>query len=293
MKQDAAGNNERRLLVPARAGAEVARRHGLLCEAPTNWDDPAVAQCTELICTAHAPFAWEGRLNIGAVHGDYQAFSLKVISDHIQRAKDFPSVRMMVLHACPRLWDETAGVEHPLEQVGDYGLFIVALQDLAKQAGDLGLDLVLENNRAYWDAFADEEPYQPRKHDDNVREYYATSPEEWAQVPEDVSAANFGLCLDTSHAATYAHRFPQPDRLSVVERYLDLGGERIWHVHWSGNTLEGTAGRGDRHLPLGKGSLTQGLHRRIWRCPGARSWLLEHWVDEETLATELEFIEAL
>jgi len=293
MEENMRKNDERRLLVPARAGAEVARRHGLLCEAPTNWDDPSVAQCMELLYTAHAPFVWEGRLNIGAIHGDYQAFSLKVISDYIERARDFPSVRTIVLHPSPRLWNETAGVEHPLEQVGDYGLFIVALQGLAKQASDLGLDLVLENNRAYWKDIPEEDSYQPAKHDDNVREYFATSPEQWAQVPEDVGAANVGLCLDTSHATTYAHRFPRQQRLAVVERYLELGGERIWHVHWNDNTPDEGSGREDRHLALGRGTLPRAFHRRLWTCAGVRSFTLERWMDEETLAAELAFVRGL
>jgi len=281
------------LLIPTRAGSAVARRHHVLCEAPTNWDDPSVAPCADLLRSGHAPFAREGRLNVGAVHGDYQAFSLRVIGDYIERAKEFPSVRTIVVHPCPRLWNETAGVKHLLREVGDYGLFIVALQGLAERASDLCLDLVLEYNRAYWDTFADNESYDPERHTNRVREYFATSPEEWAQVPADVGASNFGLCLDTSHAATYAHRFPEPERLGVVERYLDLGGDRIWHLHWNGNTLKGFEGRADRHLPLGRDGLPAALHRRIRSLPGTRSWLLERWVDEETLAAELEFIRAL
>ena len=263
------------------------------CEAPSAWEDEVVLPCAGFLVSAHAPFSKEGRLNVGALDKEHRALSLQAIREYIERAASVPALHTIVVHPCPRLWDETRGKEHPLEAVGDYEVFIRSLQELAQLCGELGLDLVMENNRAYWEGIPDDQPYDPERHDENVREYFGTSPESWAQVPRDVSASNFGLCLDTSHSTTYAHRFAEAERAAVLERYLELGGERIWHVHWNDSILEGIEGRPDRHLPLGQGSLPTDHHRRIWNWPSARSWTLEHWVDEETLVAELDFIKHL
>jgi len=281
------------ILVPTRAGASVARRHGLRCEAPTDWTHESVAPCRDLLFTGHAPFSREGRLNIGALDEEYRRVSREIIAGYIRAAVVFPSVRTVVLHPAPRTWNETAGSRHPLKQVSDYELFIQGLRELARTAEQVGVGLVLENNRAYWEEIPNDEPYDPGKHDGTVPEYFATSAEEWAGVPADVGAPNLQLCLDTSHAVTYAHRFPEQERLTVLQSYLDLGAELIRHVHWNGNTLTCRAGRADRHLPLGAGDLPPAFHHRVGALTAARSFTLERWVDEDTLAAELEFINTL
>ena len=287
------GQRQRRLLIPVRAGLEVARRYDLGCEAPSAWDDSVVLPCAKRLLTAHAPFAREGRLNIGAIDREHRRFSLQVISEYIKQAVGIPALRTIVVHPCPRLWKETGGREHPLEQVSDYGLFIAGLQELTRRVAGAGLDLVLENNRAYWEDVPGNQPYDPERHDDRIREYFGTSPESWSQVAQDVGAPNFGLCLDTSHSTTYSHRFPEPQRPEILDRYLDLGRDRIWHLHWNGSSLLANEGRDDRHLPVGQDALPVEHHRRIWNWPSVRSWLLEHWVDEKTLVSELAFIRTL
>ena len=122
-------------------------------------------------------------------------------------------------------------------------------------------------------------------------ECFGASPEEWAQVCEDVDRPNVGLCLDSSHACTYAHSFADPGkRTERVLAFLTVP-HLIRHVHWNDNYLYDVRGRTDSHAVLGKGSLPIELHRGIKRLDA--TVVLEHFYSIEELEEELGFIEGL
>ena len=116
------------------------------------------------------------------------------------------------------------------------------------------------------------------------------SPEQWQQVAVDVDRHNVGLCLDSSHVVTYAHRFPEDRREERVLAVLSRP-ELIRHVHWNDNYLYDRRGRTDSHAPLNKGTLPTEMHRRIKYLPA--TLLMEHFYDVETLEEELAFIDSL
>jgi sugar phosphate isomerase/epimerase len=291
-------DNGKMVLTRISAGPETLEKFDMQCEHVVDWADPLTDRCAERIASSHAPLLvrYNGgarRLNIASPDREYRALSLAILEDYIRGAACAPNITTIVTHSAPRFWPEDAGVPCEVRQVGRYELLIEGFKRLSRAAEGMGLRLVVENNRVPWNDVAEDEDYDPEIHFGKARQYFATTPEEWARAARDVDEPAFGLCLDTSHATTYAHRLAPSERMGVFDRFLDAGGEDLWHVHWNDNLPDAKRGRGDMHLPLGRGTIPLSVHRRVWRHPSVRLLLLERWLDEETLAEELRFIEQL
>ena len=270
-----------------KAGAEQLTRLGLNTELPTSLETAGLDGLADLATSAHAPFSRDGaRLNIACPNGERRRFSRETIRQYIEQAARFPNVKLIVCHAAPKVW--YARKDGALQQTGEYALLIEGLRELADAAATHGLDLVMENNRAY---YHDEFPLGPGRADGPSDNFYiGTAPEEWRLIARDVDRDNFGLCLDTSHASTFCHLFPADERAAVLMRYL-AEPELIRHVHWSDSLLHDEAGRKDMHLCVGEGTLPAAAHRAILDLDA--TILLEHFYDVPRLEKELEFISRL
>ena len=121
--------------------------------------------------------------------------------------------------------------------------------------------------------------------------YFGVEPDEWIQIQQDVARDNVVLCLDTSHACTYAQTLSGvEERRMTMMKYLEAG-EALRHLHWNGNDLLTNVGRDDTHMSLHEDDLPDELHARL------RDWdatqLLEHWYGEDALEGELAYIKGL
>jgi len=274
------------LSAPVQAGRTTLDRLGLATEAKVALDAAEHDELAGLIHTAHAPFSANGkRLNPGCTDDAWRQRSIDAQREYIRGCKRFPRVGKVVCHIAPRLWhDETGAVE----QTGTYDRLITALAGQADFAAEHGLQIVLENNRAY---YPHQMPYAPVTSDGlSENQYFGARPEEWLQIIRDVSRSNCSGCLDTSHACTVAHAFLPEDRAAVMMQYLAEPG-LVGHVHWNGNALQDPAGRDDQHLAIDDGDLPIELHRAI---AGLDATLhLEHWFDADVLERELAFVASL
>ncbi|MEW6356314.1 MAG: sugar phosphate isomerase/epimerase family protein [Planctomycetota bacterium] len=278
---------EHPLAAPYKAGAEALARLGLKTEVPTAPDIAGLQEIAPLAVTAHAPFSHEGvRLNIASPQEERRQRSREAIKAYMAQIAAFPNVKTIVCHAAPKIWYNKD--DGQLQQTGDYILLVEGLRELAETASRHGFALAMENNRAY---YHDEFPNCPGAAggaSDNF--YLGTAPEEWRIIARDVDRDNFGLCLDTSHACTFAHLFPEKIRLDVLMRYIEEP-DLIRHVHWSDNLLYDDAGRKDAHLCVGEGSIPLTFHRAVKELNA--TVLLEHYYDVQRLERELDFIARL
>jgi len=274
------------LAAPYTVGARDLKRLGLSTELPVALDGEGVAQVADLAVSAHAPFSLDGeRLNIAATDAARRRHALDAIKTYIEQAARYPTVVKVVCHVAPRTWYSNDG---GLQQQGDYDLLIEGMRELADVAASHDLTVAVENNRVYFrDMFPDCPPGEGGL---SANTYFGTVPEEWRRIAMDVGRENLGLCLDTSHACTYAQLFPPEQRPSALMKYL-AQPSLISHVHWSDNLLYDDGGRLDSHLPIGEGTLPLELHRAVLGL-GA-SILLEHFYDMERLERELDFISRL
>ena len=289
---------EKPILIPLKAGLAIMERYDLFCENGARWDDPLLEECAERVLTAHMPYEMEiegkkCRINLASPNEEFRKKSLEALEDYVRGVSRAPNCMAVVSHPAPHFWSEDAGEKCEVREVGEYGHLIESLKHLSRLAQETGVVFVVENNRCPWSDIPLEEEFDHEKHHGKVHEYFATSPHEWARLPEDVGEVAFGLCLDTSHAVTYAQRFPLAARQGILDLYLDLSNDRLWHVHWNDNFLETKKGRDDAHITLGKGSLSQEYHRAVWETPSVKTWMLEHWTDENDLAFERRLIERL
>lgn len=270
-----------------KAGREVMDRFGLMAEAPTELKPTVVDPIADVVLTAHAPYSDSlGRFSIGDVNDAVRNDAIGKITDYIEEAvRRFPKLQKVNMHCSPKRW---ASETRPLE--GDYERLIDAVRQLSKVAAKHGLLLMLENNRAYWEDVPDD--LSPDKVDRTEQnDYFGTAPEEWRQIQQDVDRSNVFLCLDPSHACTYAHIFVENEkREAVMMAYLDAG-DALQHVHWNGNDLISPVGRQDSHMCIGTDTLPLAFHQRIkgWRA----TLLLEHFYSPEELETELAYIQKL
>jgi len=289
----------KKLLLNPIAGAEVMEKHDLYCEDRYSWNVLSEDRLLRRVFSGHAPLeamhanGEKVRLNVGSFDAEFRKWSLNILANYLRVAAEQTPAQLIVTHSAPRFWVFDGAQRCEVKLVAEYGHVVENLQRLARLAGELGLRLALENNCTRWDEIPVEEEFDPRRHIGHVRQYFSTYPEEWLQLAHDVNEPAFGLCMDTSHATNFAQRFPLEERHAIYHRFIDLAGDRLWHVHWNDNDMLTKAGRGDPHLNVGKGSVPLDVHQRLWHHPTVGSFLLEHWRGEEALVEELNFIDGL
>ncbi len=275
------------MAAPIKAGLENLKRLRLKAEAGMAVDIRAAGEFADVLISAHAPSDKDGqRLNVAATDAPFRRMSIDHILAYVDDARRYPHVRQVNIHFAPRRWVDETQTEG---QEGGYDLLIDGVREIAAFAAEHGIEIVMENNVASWAGIP--EDVQAGDVDWSGRNaYFGMSPEEWSQVCEDVGRPNVGLCLDSSHVCTYAHRFPEEQREAQVLAFL-AKPHLIRHAHWSDSYLYDTRGRTDSHLLVGKGSLPIELHRRIKYLDA--TLLLEHFYSAEELEEELEFIDSL
>jgi len=270
-----------------KAGCEVVDRFGLTIEAPTVLNPDVIDPIADVVLTAHAPYSDSlGRFSIGDVNDAVREDAIGKITNYIEEAvQRFPKLQKVNMHCSPKRW---ASETRPL--AGDYERLIDAVRQLSDVAAKHNIELMLENNRAYWEDVSDDlSPDQVDRETQN--DYFGVAPEEWRQIQKDVDRSNVFLCLDPSHACTYAQVFVENEkREAVMMAYLDAG-DALQHFHWNGNDLLSPVGRKDSHMCIGTDTLPVAFHRRIknWRA----TLLLEHFYSVEELDTELAYIQQL
>jgi len=241
----------------------------------------------DVLATAHAPYKHgDMRLNPAAIDEDFREESIKTIEDFIDMTAAFPGLTQVNLHfGCVRRFDpeQTRGRE------GDYGRQVEAFQRIGDFAAERDKEIVLENSTVFWAGVADDTS------DDQIDWStqglnLGTDPEEWIRICKDVDRPNVGLCLDTSHACTYAHRFPEDQRPDVLFSFLQQP-ELIRHVHWSDNYPYDARGRADSHEILGRGAEPVEFHREIKGLDAII--LLETICTVDELEEQIDFIDAL
>ncbi len=273
--------------VTASAGVETLNRFGLNTEASMAEDIDEMAEYSDILVSAHAPaIVGDMRLNIAATDESFRKKSIEEIVDYIGRAAEYPNVKQINMHFAPKRWN---GLSQSEGCEGTYDLLIDGIRQVAAFCDSRDIELVLENNNSYWtddiiDTSHDQVDWSGRN------EYFGMSPEEWQQVAVDVDRHNVGLCLDSSHVVTYAHRFPEEQREERVLAFLSRP-ELIRHVHWNDNYLYDGRGRVDSHAPLNRGTLPTEMHRRIKYLDA--KLLMEHFYDADVLEEELAFIDSL
>ena len=275
------------LSAPVATGIELLKRLGLTAEASMADDIDAVGSLSDVLVSAHAPSAvGELRLNIAATDDDFRRESIDHIVAYVERARRYPRVKQVNIHFAAKRWVDETQVRG---QKGDYGRLIDGVREIAAFADEHGIEIVMENGTAKWTDVADDVPAaQVDWSDRNV--YFGMPPEEWIQICEDVDRPNVGLCLDSSHACTYAQTFQDDRREEVVMAYL-ARPELVRHVHWSDNYLYDARGRNDSHLSVGTGTLPTEMHRAIKALDA--TLLLEHFYTPQELEEELAYIDRL
>lgn len=272
---------------------EAAAARGLFYEAGVDLPAQGIAPvCAPRVRSAHAPFMLDfagrrTRVNIAALDRAWRDASMRAVEEYFAAAARYDSIRLVVMHTAPRVWCDDGDGSAP-RIVSDYALLVESLRRLADIARCFSLSLAVENNRAYWDG---DVARFPRGADPHGREYFGTSPEEWLAIRRDVARDNLHLCLDTSHATTYAQCFEPAERQRVMRLFL-AEPPAICHIHWNDNDLLHPSGRQDLHLPLGRGTIGDDLHSAISALPGVTR-LLEHFYGMETLDDELAYISRL
>jgi sugar phosphate isomerase/epimerase len=167
---------------------------------------------------------------------------------------------------------------------------VAGLVEVVDHAIEAGLQLCLENNVHYWDGIADDVP--PEEADRTATNHiFGCTPSEWLGLWHAIGREELRLCLDTSHASTYAARSSDPARAAQLLDEFLAEPELIAHVHWSDSWLCDPRGRRDAHLPVGSGTLPPAFHARVKALAATKH--LEHKATPEQLRAELAFIEAL
>lgn len=270
------------------AGIDNLKRLGLKTEFRPHSSVEELRPFAELAISGHAPFAKSGlRLNYAATDDEFREMSINEMMSYIDIIRRFPSARQINMHFAPKQWldeSQTGG------SFGDYNLLIDSIRKFADYSARWGIEIVLENNNAYFVDVSDDVPADEIDWS-KQNQYFGASPEEWGQVCEDVSRPNTFLCLDSSHTCTYAHTFADHERRKEAVLAFLSRPELIKHVHWNDNYLYEARGRNDSHALLGKGTLPLEMHEAIKALDA--TILLEHFYSIEELEAELEFIASL
>jgi sugar phosphate isomerase/epimerase len=201
--------------------------------------------------------------------------------------RHMPKLRQVNLHFPAKRWRDEA---QPDGHYGAYDRMIEAFRQIADAAVSHGIEIVLENGNAHWTGISDD--VGADRVDWSERNWsFGASPEEWMAICVDIDRANVGLCLDSSHLATYSHTIADEGlRTRAALSFLDKP-ELIRHVHWNDNFLYDTRGRTDQHALLGKGTLPVEIHRGIKELDATLH--IEHFYTIDELEEELEYIDGL
>ncbi len=276
------------LSAPVRAGIDNLKRLGLKTEFFANPPVEQLRSFAELAISGHAPFSKGAvRMNYAAKDDEFREMSINEMMSYIDIFRGFPRARQINMHFAPKQWLDETQIDG---RFGDYSLLIDSIRKFADYSATWGIEIVLENNNAYFVDVPDDVPSDEIDWS-KQNQVFGASPEEWIQICEDVSRPNTFLCLDSSHACTYAHTFADPESRKVAVLAFLSRPELIKHVHWNDNYLYEIRGRYDSHALLGKGTLPLEMHKTIKGLDA--TILLEHFYSIEELEAELEFIASL
>jgi len=269
-------------------GIDNLKRLNLSVEVGGSLDTEDIKLFADIAISGHAPKHVDDLLmNIATPEDDFREESIEALLRYIDMARGFPKLEQVNIHPPLKRWVDEAQTRGAN---GEYDLLIDSCRRLADYAASIGIEIVLENYIASWgdvpdDVPADEIDWSSRN------EAFGVTPGEWIQICEDVARPNFALCLDSSHASTYAHTIADVERREEAVMAFVAKPDLIHHVHWSDNYLYDARGREDSHALIGKGSLPVELHRAIKELDA--TILIEHFYGIEELEQELEYIEAL
>ena len=237
-------------------GLEVLERLGLTAEANTDMSLEEMTPFVGVLVSGHAPTRKDGmRLNIAATD-DFRQVSIGEHLAYVDAVSRLPRLRQVNIHFAPKRWVEDTQL---YGQESDYGLMIDAIMQIASFAAERGKEIVLENHIRHWTDIPDDVTGDGVDWTDR-NGYFGVAPEEWIGACKDVDRQNVALCLDTSHACTHTHLFPEEKRPDVLMSFL-AEPQLIRHVHWSDSYLYDQRGRTDSHAVVGKGSLPTDFHR--------------------------------
>lgn len=233
-------------------------------EENSNWNESCTLQ--NYVRTIHLPY---DNINLAARDNSNRRRSIDVIKNLAARCTVFDA-RTMVLHPC--------GVfSFKGEDLGEYGLLIDSLREIADFMAGKGLILSLENQVLR----------RPE-----LRIIAGCHADEWFQLHSDVARKNVTLTLDTSHAASaVAHESTIEKRYEKLREFMSKP-ELITHFHWSDARLQTDEAQwGDMHLVPGSGDLPRDFHQAIMRHSGSK--LFEQNCTPEALEAGLEFARSL
>ena len=269
-------------------GLNNLNRLGLLTEGAAHQGIADYNPFAEIMVSGHGPYMENGtRWNIAAKNDAFRKESIGVMLGYVDMVRGMPNLKQINLHFPPKRWRDEAQLEG---HEGTYDRMIDGFRQIARKAEENGIEIVLENGNAHWtgirdDITADQVDWQDRNR------VFGASPEEWVGICIDIDRPNVGLCLDSSHLATYSHTVADDEkRMRVALSFLDKP-ELIRHVHWNDNFLYDTRGRIDQHAILGKGTLPVSIHRSIKDLDATLH--LEHFYTIKDLEEELVYIQEL
>ena len=276
------------LAAPITVGLNDLVRLELKTECPASMSSDELRPFANVIVSCHAPSGEDGqRLNMASKDDKFREWSINRLLLYIDGVKQFPELKRVIFHPPRR---QTFDENQELVEQGDYERLIDSIRQVGEYAATFGLELLLENQTRRFtgipdDLLASQIDWSGR----NLN--FASAPEEWIKICEDVARPNVGLCLDSSHSCTYAQTADDfEQQMGIVLAFL-AKPHLIRHIHWNDNYLLDARGRQDSHLLVGKGSLPLEMHRIIKGLDA--TILLEHFYSIEELEEELEYIEHL
>jgi sugar phosphate isomerase/epimerase len=233
--------------------------------------------------SVHLPYSRDGRrFNVGSADDAVRRDAVETVKAAIDRAVGVGARRGIIHPMGLYRWD--GSIEATWERT------VEGLVEIVDHARTAGLELCLENVVHYWDGIPEELP--PEQADRTaVNHIFGCTPAEWLDLWRAIGREELRLCLDTSHAATYAALSGEPQKAArLLDEFLAEPG-LIAHVHWSDSWLCDPRGRKDAHLPVGTGTLPHAFHARVKALDATKH--LEHKATPEQLRAELAFIQAL
>ena len=264
------------------------QRLGLTAEGRMNQTLDDYLPFADILISGHAPILkGEQLLNIAATDDDFRELSISEHLAYIDMVKRFSRLKQVNMHFGYRRRLDKGQREG---REGDYDRLIDAIRQISEHAAQRNIEIVLENMNGYFTGVPDDLPSDQIDWS-NMDQAFGSSPQEWVQIHEDVDRPNVWLCLDSSHACTYAHTFADPEQRTEAVMSFLAKPHLIRHVHWSDNYLYDPRGRTDSHAILGKGTLPIEMHRAIKGLDA--TILLETIVTVDELQQQLEFIAGL